>query len=105
MKYLDCGIYKWTNVKNGKTYIGQSTRLKGRKEDFLNFAVDYSGIKINNARAKYNHAFYWNYEILEFCDPKELNTKEKKYIRLYESLEYGYNMTEGGSSTYEKNLK
>lgn len=92
------GIYCWTNLANGKKYIGKSVDLNGRKTEFLNFHYGYGGRLINNARRKYDSADYWQYEVLEYCDITLLNDKEKHYIKLHNSTDRdkGYNLTEGG---------
>ena len=39
----------------------------------------------------------WNFsfEVLEECPKEDLNEKERYYIQLYQSKEYGYNSTAG----------
>jgi hypothetical protein len=39
----------------------------------------------------------WNFswELLETCSKEELDKKEKYYIELYDSKNYGYNITQG----------
>ena len=39
------------------------------------------------------HSFSW--ELLQTCDRDELDEREKYYIELYQSKEYGYNSTAG----------
>lgn len=94
----NCGIYMWMCIPTGKCYIGQSTRLKHRKRDFYCFDKPYSGAYINNAREKYNRADDWEYEVLEYCTPEELDEKEQMYIYFYNSnmRDLGYNLTLGG---------
>lgn len=95
---INCGIYRWINKLTGQSYVGQSSNLGGRKEKFLRFEEKYSGKKINKARLIYNHPCFWKYQILEFCQPSELNDKEKQYIQLFESVKNGYNMINGKTS-------
>lgn len=38
-------------------------------------------------------SFSW--ELLEKCDRAELNEKERYYIDLYDSVNYGYNILKG----------
>ena len=39
----------------------------------------------------------WNFswEVLELCSKEQLNEKEKYYINLYDSKNFGYNSTSG----------
>jgi hypothetical protein len=39
----------------------------------------------------------FSFELLEECNPEELNEREKFYIEFYNSVNYGYNVTKGGS--------
>lgn len=97
------GIYKITNIINGKVYIGQSVDIKRRwrnhkKEAFYEKSHSYN-YPLYCAIRKYgikNFAF----EILEECSKEDLNEKEKYYITEYNTCnkQYGYNQTEGGDS-------
>lgn len=83
-------IYKTTNLKNGKIYIG-----KDKKNNPKYFG---SGVLLKNSIQKYGRE---NFEkvILEFCnDESHLNEKEIFWIEFYGSnnLEIGYNLTVGG---------
>lgn len=85
-------IYKTTNLVNGKIYIGKKVSSK--------FVKDYkgSGKLIRLAFSKYG---YINFicEMLEEChNNKELNEREKYYIKLYNSQDksIGYNISYGG---------
>ena len=86
------GIYKITNLKNGKVYIGQSENIFIRKKQH------FSALKHkthNNKQmqkeftAQKGRSFRW--DVVEFCDIKELNKREKYWIDQYESIERGYN--------------
>ena len=100
-----CGIYKITNLVNGKMYIGQSVDIYRRWNDHK-----YSAFK------KYNNVIYnvilyrairkyglenFEFEIIEECSVDELNEKEIYYINKYNTFVHnknscGYNMTLGG---------
>ena len=95
---MNCGIYLWTNVKNGKKYVGQSSNLRDRYLSFLRFDQGYAGSRINNARKKYNNKSDWKYEVLEYCTEQELDEREMYYINLYNSVNNGYNLSNGGKS-------
>lgn len=85
------GIYKITNKITKKSYIGQSRNIKlrwsqhrwniYRKDTLLYQAMREYGI--NN----------FSFEIIEECKIEELNDKEKYYIKKYNTVGNGYNMT------------
>lgn len=95
---MNCGIYLWINVKNNKKYVGQSSNLRNRYLSFLRFDQCYAGSRINNARKKYNNERYWKYEVLEYCTEQELDEREMYYINLYNSINNGYNLSNGGKT-------
>ena len=98
---MNCGIYKWTSP-SGKSYIGQSVNLERRHYDFSHkerYSNPYGKNEltvIDKARIKYPDFTQWTYEILEYCEPNELNDKEQYYINLYGTFNNGYNVTIGG---------
>lgn len=86
-------IYKTTNLKNGKIYVGQSIK---NPEDSINYIG--SGKLLLKAISKYKFKNFKK-EILEICETKEeLNKKEKFWIKELKSLylENGYNISKGG---------
>ena len=101
------GIYKITNLINGKVYIGQSTNIKRRwkdhkKDAFWKNNPEYE-YPLYRAMRKYGINNF-SFEVLEECSKDELNDKEKFYITKYDSYKNGYNQTEGGDSVTH-NLK
>lgn len=92
---MNSGIYMWTSP-SGKSYIGQSVNLAVRKKLFCTFNHTYGGNKINCARKKYNHKSLWNYKVLEYCGVDKLDEREKYYIKLYNTVNNGYNCESGG---------
>lgn len=85
------GIYKITNKINGKTYIGQSNNCKRRIQEHQ----QERDIPIDmwiNFLGKDN----FTYEIIESCSLEELDEKEQYYIKLYDSINNGYNIQIGG---------
>lgn len=90
------GIYKITNLINGKVYIGQSTNIKHRWKEHIQEAKN--GIKkyaLYNAMRKYGVENF-SFEIIEECLEEELDKKEVSYIEKYNSYYGGYNSTLGG---------
>ena len=91
------GIYKITNQKNGLCYIGQSVDVAKRWKDHAKCGL---GIDTPAGKKLYKdmQAFglcNFSWELLEACDKDSLNEKEKFYIDLYQSKDFGYNDTKG----------
>ena len=93
------GIYKITNTVNGKCYIGQSIHIETRWEEHQRNAANpnrpHYKYPINCAFSKYGIDKF-DFEVLEECSEKELNEKEIKWIKFYDSFEHGYNLSMGG---------
>ena len=83
------GIYKITSP-SGKVYIGQSIDIERRFRHYKRM-VCKEQIKIFNSFLKYGvdaHIF----EVLELCDTKDLNNRERYYQDLYDSVVNGLNL-------------
>lgn len=93
-----CGIYKITNIINGKCYIGQSINIQERWRRHRCFNQDKSHYPLYLAFAEYGLDNF-TFEILEECGLDELNEKEQFYIKKYDSYKTGYNQTIGGQGT------
>ena len=95
-----CGIYKITNLVNGKSYIGQSIDIHRRwyehKRDSKLSSVQAT-YPLYRAFQKYGIENF-SFEILEETTKEELNKKERYYIQLYDSYNNGYNQTLGGQA-------
>lgn len=96
------GIYKITNNKNGKVYIGQSISIENRWKThrtapFNANSSQYSS-PLYRAIRKYGLSEF-SFEVLEECAINTLDEREKYYIQLYRAgdSDYGYNLTYGGS--------
>ena len=92
------GIYKITNLENGKSYIGKSTNVKKRLQDHFKSSV---GIKTIADQAVHHEIlktgiWNWSLEIIIYCDKEQLNDMEKYYIDFFKSNTFGYNRTNGG---------
>lgn len=95
---MKTGIYKLTNLTNGKIYIGQSKNITQRWEAHKNRARDpLYNTYLSNAMRK-DGIDNFKLEVLEECLISELNEKEKYWIEKYDAMsrEVGYNQTEGG---------
>ena len=91
------GIYKITNIKTKECYIGQAVSIKDRWTDHVKCGLGIdtpAGNKLYKSMQEYG---VWNFafEVLEECPKEQLNEKEKYYIELYNSYEYGFNSNRG----------
>lgn len=105
-----CGIYKITNLINGKCYIGQSVNIKQRWRDHRSRAISKGseGFESYFYRSIRKYGLEnFSFEILEECSKEQLNEKEQFYIAKYHSNQesFGYNLTEGGDSVGGKAKK
>ena len=92
-----CGIYKITNMKNDKVYIGQAVDIYKR---LIQHCKNGLGIDTPQGNKLYAAMLEdglenFTFELLEECPREELNRKEAYYISLYNSVQYGYNSTKG----------
>jgi len=91
------GIYKWTNLINGKIYIGSSINLS--KRFFLyynNNLLIKSKMLINRAILEYGHTNF-SLEIIEYCSYEDIIKREQYYLDL---LKPEYNTLKIASSSY-----
>ena len=87
------GIYRWTNLINGKSYIGNSANLNRRFREYYNIhhlesALKKSNSKIFGSLLKYGYSQF-SLEILEYCDISVLLNREQFYM---DSLMPEYNI-------------
>ena len=90
----DTGIYKIVNKINGKVYVGQSVNMKNRYAQHLNSLRknEHYNRYLQRSFNKYKEKSFYA-EVVEFCEPEELNQKEKYWIKKFKSEynDYGYN--------------
>ena len=93
------GIYKYQNKLNGKIYIGQSTDIERRYQQHLWDAEKRpeQGTGIDLAINKYGINNF-TFEIIEQCNPEQLDERERFWIEYFNSYTEGYNRTPGGSA-------
>lgn len=99
-------IYTITNIRNGKTYIGQTRRkninARWREHKRSLNKGNYENIHLQFAWIKYG-ADCFEFEILDTAlSIRELDIKETYYIDVLDTLspEKGYNQRAGGTSGF-----
>lgn len=94
-------IYKHTNKRNGKSYIGQThyANPKLRWYNGVNGSAYKSSPKFYNAILAEPDGFEgFTHEVLQRNIPEsEIDELEKYYITLYDSVNNGYNISPGGN--------
>lgn len=92
-----CGIYKITNILTQQCYVGQSVDVATRWKDHTKCGLGIEASATNKLYNSMQKDGVWNftYELLEACERKELDEKEKQWIELYSSAELGFNTTKG----------
>lgn len=92
-----CGIYKITNQKNDCCYIGQAVDVAKRWKEHAKcgLGIDTPANNKLYKAIKEDGLENFSFELLEQCNKEELNEKERYYISLYQSKDYGYNSSAG----------
>lgn len=92
-----CGIYKLTHIESGISYIGQAKDIKERWVTHVkcSLGIDTPVTSQLYAFTREKGIDNFTFEILEKCNINELNEKEKFYIDLYQTYDFGLNKTRG----------
>jgi predicted GIY-YIG superfamily endonuclease len=96
---VDHAIYKITNSKNGKIYIGQTKNIDRRKSDYRRASVSNTPKTVICAAMKKYGFENFIFEILMTCSNRgEANREEQRLIAENKSAErgIGYNVALGG---------
>ena len=88
-----CGVYRITNLKTNKSYIGKSTDIANRWKEHIKSSLDIGSI----AKARFHtilkedgvDTFVW--QILEACDKDKYSAREHYWIDFFQTQLYGYN--------------
>lgn len=93
------GIYRITNIVNGKCYIGKSKNIDERWYNHV-YELNHNthpNIHLQNAWNLYGKECF-KFDIICECSLDEINDLEKKYIKSYDACnsKYGYNIAGGG---------
>ena len=92
------GIYKITNIKNNKAYIGQSVDIGERWTSHVKTGL---GIAVSVPNKFYSALLEegpesFTFEILEVCGKEKLNERERYWIDFFNTVNRGYNTKVGG---------
>jgi hypothetical protein len=90
------GIYRWTHIYNGKSYLGSSSNLKKRFSNYYNYnyiSDPKKNMLINKALLNNGYSVF-RLEILEYCEKEVLIDREQYYLDLlkpeYNILEFAF---------------
>lgn len=99
------GIYKITNTKNGKSYIGQSANIELRFQQHKRALEKSDKSWYLQAREDSNSLKDFTFEVLQECKAEELDELEEYWIDYYESYLNGYNSTKDGGGASSSNTQ
>ena len=97
-----CGVYKITNIVNGKFYIGSSNDIKARwRQHKDKLRVNKHGnTYLQNAWNKYGEENFL-FEVVEECDPEFQFEREQYYLNTLNPFDdQGYNIVRQISKEY-----
>lgn len=88
-----CGIYKITNLKDEKIYVGQAKDCRKRWLDHCKHGL---GIDTPSTNKLYQAMLQdglenFTFELLEECSEDQLDKNEQYFIEMFSSVEWGYN--------------
>ena len=105
-------IYTFTNTVNGKVYVGQTTKPRIRKSQHFKAAINFLDNSVfHKAIRKYGFdSFTYRIEKIIACNSYDLYRKridfyEREFIKFYDSMKRGYNMTSGGGYVWDNSVK
>lgn len=98
-------IYCIKNNINNKLYIGKTIySIDHRFKEHLKDAYSHKyNSKLHRAILKYGKECFYPV-LIEECSEKEVFEREKYYIKLYNSVEEGYNISYGGEGESQVNF-
>jgi hypothetical protein len=99
----ESGIYAILNLTNGKIYVGQARGKRGiRGRCTAHKGLLRKGLDSKHLQAAWNRlgASAFAFGEVEKAPRELLNERERHFISLWKTREFGYNLEEGGSGTY-----
>lgn len=103
--HMTTGVYKLTNKANGKCYIGGSLDVhKRRTEHFKPSRIErLNHLPLYEAISKYGKNNF-EFEILEETNEDDLVEREEFYIKEFNSVEDGYNVSSTALNLHDEDL-
>lgn len=100
----EIGVYALYWEQDDLIYIGQSNCLSRRKKEHFNSLIrnKHNNYKVQEA---YNKSGLPSFVILQYCDTLNLNKLESFWIKEFNSILHGLNLSEENSSPYASNRK
>jgi group I intron endonuclease len=99
------GVYKITNIVNGKIYIGSSASKRGIIDRWYSHKTRLKQNKHTNDHLQKAYNYYsannFIYEIIEECAPENCLIREQYYLDLFKSYDpnIGYNLCKTAGNT------
>jgi group I intron endonuclease len=92
-----CGIYKITHIDSGLAYVGQARNIKDRWIEHIkcSLGIDTPVTSQLYAFTREKGIENFTFEVLEVCTAADLNEKERTYIDMYQTKDFGLNKTKG----------
>ena len=98
----------FTNINNGKVYIGKAENVLRRRKRHYTLAKMYLRKRRRDNVDKTQKELYlammdegftsFKFEILEYCPMEIIDDREQFWIKHFDSVENGYNMLRGFKS-------
>lgn len=91
------GVYLIRNKLTGKCYVGVSVNIYSRWRQHKYWAKNKCVVSLITKSIKKNGVENFEFSIIEECEKELFEEKERYWIKKYDSVLNGYNLTYGGN--------